>query len=255
MESIKKSKSKKGKKMNNEQNKKYIFQIGFNRCATQALSTAFQKLNVKTIHHSFKLSRECSRYHLAILMYNNLNSLNKQIIKSGLEKYTAFLDMEYVYEDHYLNFYTFFKILEEQNIGSSFIMNIRSCISWLLSRIKLGKASNNSSIYYRNITNEKLKDWINHYFEHSVNVRDYFIRNPVIKKRSKLYLLPLEHKTIPQLLIELKLTNKNIANEKVNFIKNISLTNQQKQLPTEIVSYIHSMVEKHGDPSHPNWWV
>jgi hypothetical protein len=248
-----KNKSKTSESKKQKVNKKYIFQIGFNRCATQALTSAFEKLNVKAAHHSIKLSSQCPRYHLSILMYNNFNSVNKQIIKYELEKYTAFLDMEYVFENYNLNFYTFFKELETQNIGSSFIMNIRSCISWLLSRIKLGKT--NLESYFHNINDQKLKDWIDHYFTHSINVRDYFIRNPTIKARSKLYLLPLEHKTIPQLLKEMNITNKNIPNEKVDFIKNLSLTNQEKELPKSIVDYVHSMIEKHGDPSHPDWWV
>ncbi len=240
-------------KSKNSKSKKYIFQIGFNRCATQALTSAFEKLNIKSAHNSIKISSQCPRYHLSILMYNHFNSLNNKIIKGDLEKYTAFLDMEYVYEDYNLTFYTFFKELEKQNIGSSFIMNIRSCISWLLSRIKLGKQSLRP--YFHNIHDQKLKDWVDHYFTHSINVRDYFIRNPTIKARSKLYLLPLEHKTIPQLLKEMNITNKNIPNEKVDFIKNLSLTNQEKELPKSIVDYIHSMIEKHGDPSHPDWWV
>ncbi len=254
-----KSKQNKSKQDKSKQNKKYIFQIGFNRCATQALTTAFEKLNIKSAHAGIKISLYCPTYYLSILMYNNLKKNFKnpknfnKIIKGPLEKYTAFLDMEYVYEDYNLTFYTFFKELETQNIGSSFIMNIRSCISWLLSRIKLGKQSLRP--YFHNIHDQKLKDWVDHYFTHSINVRDYFIRNPTIKARSKLYLLPLEHKTIPQLLKEMNITNKNIPNEKVDFIKNLSLTNQEKELPKSIVDYVHSMIEKHGDPSHPDWWV
>ncbi len=247
---------KKMKKINHSKSKPkhhYIFQIGFNRCATQSLANAFKKLHLKTIHHNFKSSPQCYRSYLALVMYHNLYNGNHEILRGDLSDYQCFLDMEYIYQNYDLCFYTYFKEMEKQYPGSSFIMNIRPCVSWILSRIKLGKL-NNSSEYYKDITEEKCKEWVRHYFEHSLQVRDYF-NKPNVKKRSTLYILSLEHKTIPQLLVEMNLTSqKNLKNEKINFIQNIKLSNEEKNIPPSVLQLIHELTTQYGDPSNPLFW-
>ncbi len=232
----------------------YIFQIGFNRCATQALYNAFQILGIKSIHHNFKSNPICPRQYLAILMYNNLNTGRKEILQFELKDYQCFMDMEYNYENTSLAFYTFFKEMEEQNIGSSFIMNTRTCESWILSRIKLGKLEE-LGIYYKDITEDKLKSWVEHYFEHSIKVRDYFLRDPKIRKRSKLYIMPIEHKTISDLVREMGLykESKDIV-EKVDFAKSVQLKEEDKRLPKSIINLIQEKIINHGDPSTLEWW-
>ncbi len=232
----------------------YIFQIGFNRCATQSLHNAFEILGLKTIHHSFKTNPICPRQYLAILMYNNLKSEKREILQYELKDYQCFLDMEYVYEDKLLNFYHFFEEMEKQNIGSSFIMNIRSCESWILSRIKLGKMLD-SVIYYREITEEKIESWIQHYFNHCIRVRDYFIRNPIVKKRSHLYIYSIEEKSISELMKEMGLWKEgtNII-EKVDFAKSVKLNEKEKSLSKNIQELIKDKIEFYGDPSNIKWW-
>ncbi len=234
---------------------KYIFQIGFNRCATQAINSALEKVGLKTIHHNFQPSRVCPREYLAILMYNNLrHTTSKKILQYELEDYQCFLDMEYNFQNTSLAFYTFFKEMEEQNIGSSFIMNIRSCESWILSRLKLGKLKN-ANTYFRDITLDKLKSWVEHYFEHCFHVREYFIRNDKVVKRSKFYILPLEEKTITELLREMGLYNgKEEIVKKVNFAKNKMLNEVEKILPESIISLIKEKIRYTGDPSKIDWW-
>ena len=242
------------KKINQKQKKKqsYIFQIGFNRCATQSLTNAFQKLHLKTIHHNFKFSSQCHRSYLALVMYNNLRTGDHKILRNELSKYQCFLDMEYIYQNYHLCFYTYFKEIEQQYPGSSFIMNIRPCSSWIISRIKLGKLKN-ANEYYKNITEDKCKEWVQHYFEHSLQVRDYF-QKPHVKKRSKLYILPIGYKTISQLFVEMNLTHQNIQNEKINFIQNIKLSNEEKQLPSSVLELIQQLTTQYGDPSNPIFW-
>lgn len=232
----------------------YIFQIGFNRCATQALYNALEILGIKSIHHNFKSNPICPRQYLAILMYNNLNTKSKEILQYELKDYQCFLDMEYNYEDKTLPFYTFFEEMEKQNIGSSFIMNTRSCESWLISRIKLGKVEEIGQ-YYKDITEDKLKRWVEHYFEHSIKVRDYFLRNSQVKKRSKLYVMPIEQKTISDLLREMGLykDSKDIV-EKVDFAKGVQLKEEDKKLPSSIIKLIQEKIKIHGDPSLLEWW-
>jgi hypothetical protein len=232
----------------------YIFQIGFNRCATQAINNAFEILGLKTIHHSFKPSHVCPRQYLAILMYNNLkHSPKKKIIQHELADYECFTDMEYVFQDNNLAFYTFFKEMEEQNIGSTFVMNIRSCESWILSRIKLGKKED-TDIYFKEITLDKLKSWVEHYFNHSHKVREYFRLSPVIG-RSKFYVLPLEYKTVTDLMREMGLYNgKGDIVEKVDFAKNKMLNDEEKKLPESIIELIKEKIKISGDPSTLEWW-
>ncbi len=246
------------KTFDKKNSKKYIFQIGFNRCATKALFQAFEKVGIKTLHHHFKPSKICPQQYLATLMYNNLfHTRQRQILQYELEDYQFFGDMEYVFYDNLLTFYTFFKEIEEQNIGSTFIMNIRNCEAWILSRIKMGRVPGMDNYYYYNITEEKLKSWVEHYFEHSLNVRDYFVYNKDVKKRSKFYVIPTDYKTITQLLQEMGLyhDNKEIIG-KINFegIKDVVLTNEEKKIPNSIIKLIKSKIKIHGDPSTLDWW-
>lgn len=234
---------------------KYIFQIGFNRCGTQALTEAFNKLGLKTIHHNFKLSPDCPRQYLALLMYINFtNPFYDNKILYNLKDYQCFLDMEFNYGNQQLIFYNYFKEMEEQNKGSTFIMNIRSCESWILSRLKLGKKI--GDYYYKDITETKIKSWIEHYFDHSIKVRDYFLRNKEVKKRSRFYVLPLEYKTITELMREMGLYSgrNNIVN-RVDFAKNVVLKESEKQIPDSIIKLIEEKIKIHGDPSKPEWWI
>ena len=140
----------------------YIFQIGFNRCATQSLHQSFLKIGIKSIHFRWVPSKTCSEQKLAVVMYDNLCNpeINNKILHGSLSTYQAFSDMEYIYEDYSFNFYTYFKDMENQNHGSKFIMNIRNCEDWLRSRIKLGgRISNNElfkSDYYKSITDKQV---------------------------------------------------------------------------------------------------
>lgn len=253
----------------------YIFQIGFNRCATQSLHETFLKLGIKSIHFRWVPSKTCSEQKLAVVMYDNLCNpqINHKILDGSLSTYQAFSDMEYTYEDYSFEFYKYFKDIENQNHGSKFIMNIRDCEDWLKSRIKLGsrielgsriKIKNKISDvlisdYYKNITNKKLKEWIDLYFRHSVNVRDYF-KLPLIANRSKLYVLPIDEKSITELFREMGIYdgNENI-DEKVDFLKNKrkrqNLTNEEKaHITDDIKEYIKEKIKIHGDPSKLIWW-
>lgn len=237
-----------------EKRHKYIFQIGFNRCATQSLNNAFETLGLKTIHNSFKSNPICPRQYLAILMYNNLRSEKKEILQYELKDYQCYLDMEYVFENELLNFYDFFEDIEKQNQGSSFIMNIRPVESWICSRIKLGKMKD-TPIYYKDITKEKLESWVEHYFNHSLRVRDYFIKNRIVKERSKLYVYSIEEMNITELMREMGIWKEgSMIIEKVDFARSVKLGDDEKNLPKEIEKMIEMKKKENGDPSRLEWW-
>jgi len=238
--------------------KNYYFQIGFNRCATQSLYQAFVDCGLKAIHHNFKTSKLCFREYLATILLDNLQMsvFNKPILDAKLSSYDAFLDMEYIYGDHEFNFNRYFRNIEKQYPSSKFIMNTRECISWLLSRMKLGAKASPYSVYYKNIHTEKLKSWIDYYFEHSLQVRKYFLHTPTVKKRTKLYVYPIQEKSLKEICQELELPNvEKIKEEKVDFVKNIQLTEDEKKYITpEILKYVEDKIKKYGDPSKLIWW-
>ncbi len=238
----------------------YIFQIGFNRCATESIHKTFLKIGIKSLHYGWSPSKLCSEQKLALVMYDNLCNpqINYNILNGPLSKCQAFTDMEYTYEDNYFCFYKFFKDIEKQYPGSKFIMNIRDCEDWLRSRLKLGIKKNNgiyeAIYYYKNVSPEKIKNWVDLFFIHCVNVRDYF-KIPLISNRSKLYILPINEKSITELFREMGIYNgtKDI-HEDTNTMKR-ELTNEQKAMITdEIREYINEKKKKYGDPSKLNWW-
>lgn len=239
--------------------KRYYFQIGFNRCATQSLYQAFIDCGLKAIHHNFKSTRLCFREYIATLMINNLQNVKQEdgkILRGKLLTYDGFFDMNYIFGDQEFNFYTYFKNIERQNPGSIFIFNIRDCVSWILSRIKLGHRASTYQLYYKNIHTEKIKDWIDHYFEHSYLVRNYFLHREPVKKRSKLYVYIINQISLTDFCKKLELPNiDKIKNEKVDFIKNKKLSEEDREhITPEILSYIQSKIDKYGDPCNYNWW-
>ena len=145
---------------------------------------------------------------------------------------------------------------QKQYPSLKFIMNTRDCVSWLLSRMKLGAKASPYSPYYKNINETKLKSWIDYYFDHSIQVRKYFLRTPTVVKRTKLYIYPIHEKSLKEICKELELPNvEKIKEEKVDFVKNIQLTQEeQTHITPEILKYVEDKIKKHGDPSQLNWW-
>jgi hypothetical protein len=241
------------------QKEKYYFQIGFNRCATQSLYKAFIDCGLKAIHHNFKTTKLCFREYIATLMLDNLDkpkSLKKPILEHKLKMYDGFFDMTYIYDDYEFNFYTYFKNIERQYPGSIFIFNTRDCLSWILSRMKLGLSTTKYLLYYKNINEKKIKEWIDHYFEHSYLVRDYFLHKPIVKKRTNLYVYIIDKMSLSDFCKKIELPNsERIKDEKTDFIKNKKLSeDERKHITPEIIKYIQEKIDKFGDPSNYNWW-
>jgi hypothetical protein len=236
-----------------------IFQIGFNRCATQSIEQLFLQYKISTIHHMWQSSKLCYPNYLAIIMEMNLNHPSKNIFYNDINNYQAYLDMEYVYDNNFLEFYSHFKDIDQQYPNSIYIMNIRPIKDWIFSRMKLGKIPNPKP-YYKDIDDSKIKKWIHHYFEHSIKVRDYFIRtNP--QKKNKLIIFSLGHSKLQDIIqqiqnisyIPLHKPSKPIE-EKVDFIQSIKINSNNKKLSPSVTSLIHELIQKLGDPSQLSWW-
>lgn len=236
-----------------------IFQIGFNRCATQSIANALQQHKIHTIHHNWKSSKICYTNYLAIVMQQNFTHPSQDILYGDINHYQAFLDIEYIYEDNHLEFYSHFQDFDKQYPNSIFIMNIRPVKDWIFSRMKLGKLPN-AQPYYKDINDSKIKNWIQHYFEHSIKVRDYFIRDHPLKK-NKLLIFSLGHSKLQDLIQQIeKISSIPIhkpskpIEEKIDFIQSMEINSNEHKLSPSIISYIEELTQKHADPSQLSWW-
>lgn len=102
--------------------KQKIFQIGFNKCGTTSLAQFFAGNGIRTAHYA--------RGQLARRLYLNLNS--GLPVLSGLEKFTAFTDMEDPHENIFGHRH--FKEIYAEYPGAYYILNTRNKINWLNSR-------------------------------------------------------------------------------------------------------------------------
>jgi hypothetical protein len=149
-----------------------IFQIGFNRCGTLCLYNFFKDNKIPSIHWD--------NGNLSLTMKKN-HEQNKPLL-NGLEKYVFFSDMEHFDADIGV-FYShvhFYKLLDEQNPESKFILNTRNVDNWIKSRLN-HKFCGITGFYANfimsrlNISLEQLLDkWRLEWDNHNKDVIEYF---------------------------------------------------------------------------------
>lgn len=157
----------------------FVFQIGFNRCATGALFKLFQNSGVPSLHH-------CGRRHRKAGDYTLLNQNPQKIIDrnirhgrppvEGLEKYRAFFDMEFTDPARRIENYRHFARFAEAYPDALFIMNVRDKDAWLKSRIAHndGKYLRKLSELYNVSHDETVALWAEHFERHVNEVVSYF---------------------------------------------------------------------------------
>ena len=231
----------------NKTNKKIprIFQIGFSNSGSIGLANAFFADNsYKVIYNNFKESEFCYRQYLAILLYQNM--MNKRhIIYKELENYDVFMNMECILAGNILNFNKYFKQIEEDNIGSIFILTIRPVNDWILSVMKSDKIDFNNE--------NDIKSFIDYYFDHCVKLRDYFIRDTYIKNRSKFYVYYLFKTDIQDFFKEMGLAIYPDVTLDQSLYKNHEY-NHHSKINTKLEKYINDKLKIHGDPFQETWW-
>lgn len=156
-------------------NKNYIFQIGFNKCATMTLHTFFIKNNLKSLHWLLNDNKT----PIDNIIINNKNKYNELIknehyttlnLLDGIDEYNVFTDSEEIRKN--------FKLLEKIYPEAKFILNIRDVNEWVCSR--LNHQNGNYTKYLNNVnktnyTNEEfIKIWKNEWIEHCDDVINYF---------------------------------------------------------------------------------
>jgi hypothetical protein len=212
--------------------KKKIFQIGFNRCATQSLSEAFKRIGLRVFHHSNRLGL------LADIMHENCRLGRPAIF--GLDAYECFSDMENASEGIF--FYEKFAMLESQNKDSIFIMNLRPVGDWVESRCRLGDANGDPT--YRNPKIETMIEWVNHYFRHCLAVRKHFEAS----NQTRLFLYPIHKMSVDKLMGDIGLTSSiKVDNIKLDAFEGVS----NLKAPLD---YIQLKLGEVGDPCEKDWW-
>ena len=108
-----------------------IFQIGFQRCGTTAITRFFQRNGVAAIHYDGgRLGRRMAR-----------NLADGLPLISGYERYTVFTNMEYSERDHWFEGFRYWRALMTTYEDSRFILNIRDRERWCRSLFALGHAN------------------------------------------------------------------------------------------------------------------
>ncbi len=236
----------------NNNNKKKIFQLGFRRSGGLILTNALEIAEKKIAFHNIRTAKYCYMQFLAIIMNNNLKEKNKILLKE-LNNYDGFFNLTFEFPDHWFNFYNYFKQIEEQNKGSQFIITVRPILEYILSLIFLYKRS--KVLYAKNINTKKIFEWIDDYFNHCIEVRDYF-KLSHIKKRSELFVF-IPGKIKPEDLLK-KMNVYLYPNVKINISDYSELkfdkNDYNEFINDKILKKIHENLHLHGDPSELKWW-
>ncbi len=246
------------KKSKNENNKnnindKKIFHLGFFRSGSLLLTNTLEIAEKKIAFNMIKTGKFCYSQPLGLIMYNNLNEKNKILLKD-LKHYDGFFNLDYFFPENYFDFGHYFKEMESQYKGSQFIITIRPIIEYLLSFIYFCK-NYGKSYFCKKIDNKKIIHLIDNYFNHCLNVREYFNLQHV-KKRSELYIFIPGKITPEELLKKMKIPL--YPNVKMN-IKDYSEFNFDKEdyylyINDKILKIIYEKIQTHGDPSNFDWW-
>lgn len=157
----------------------FVFQIGFNRCATGAFFKLFQNSGVPALHHCGRKHRKAG--DVTLLNVNPQKIIDRNLRRGrppveGLEKYRAFFDMEYTDQRRRIENYRYFESFARAYPEALFIMNVRDKDEWLKSRIahNEGKYLRKMSELYALRNQEVIDMWAAHYDAHVQQVRDYF---------------------------------------------------------------------------------
>ena len=159
-----------------------VFQIGFNRAGTRSISKFFNDQGHTAIHYR--------KGKLAQVMFKNLNKGREYSLFNGWPGRLSFIDIVLFSDmEDVMNRpvgaqpilgYTYFKELFGHYPGSKFIFNHRPLKGWINSRVRHFKGD--YFLKWQQLTGKNpsqcIKLWVDHYAEHSQNVRDFFADYP-----------------------------------------------------------------------------
>ncbi len=217
-----------------------IFQIGFNRCATQSLASGFRRCGLWVVHHNWKGNRvNQRRKYVTAEILRNLAAGRKPV--EGLP-FDVFTDMEDFYEGTWTTAYTEFRAMDAAYpADAKFIMNVRPCADWIVSRTALTDV-------YAHMTPDVVRGLVEHYFSHCVAVRDYFRG----AKRDRLFVMILGIHTVAD-AVAFGTGGKMITDVSLDFAG--GRERHPEVLTEDVLLWIASHIAVHGDPCDLRFWA
>lgn len=106
-----------------------IFCVGLNKCGTTSLHELFRASGIPSVSAGHARMRP-----VAQTMFSNLSA--HRPLLTGIERFTAFSDLNFLSRRVYLDAHVLFARLDAEYPGSRFVLNTRPKDGWLASRRK-----------------------------------------------------------------------------------------------------------------------
>lgn len=240
-------------KKNNHKSEKKIFHLGFSRSGALILTHTLEIAERKIAFKWIKTAKMCSMQPLAVVMYNNLVEKNEILLKD-LKDYDGFFNLTYTIPKHAFRFNEYFKEFESQYPGTQFVITIRPVLEYILSEIYEHK-TRKITTYNENFDTKNIINRINYYFQHCLNIREYFTQ-PHIKKRSELFVFNPNKITPEELLKKMKIyLYPNVKIDISEFSElSFDVEDYRLHINDKILKHIQENLQKYGDPSTFEWW-
>jgi hypothetical protein len=146
-----------------------IFGIGLNKTGTTSLNEAVKLMGFKSVHW------QCKKGNIKLLIEKN--NANEQALLQGIDDHDAFFDWNHPRTNH------LFKILDEQNPNSKFILHTRDMDDWINSRYQHVRSIPDLEKWQRRYPdnpwyNLDVDAWKKEYQNHHKAVKKYFKDRP-----------------------------------------------------------------------------
>lgn len=157
----------------------YFFQIGFNKCATTAMSKLFQNSGYRSIHGNARrtwrrIEPNTPRVPAQLIIHENMRAGLPALTK--YERFFGFFDLFLITPDLYIENFKRYYILARDYPNAKFILNVRNKSDWLLSRQrhKDGRTFRQERKFRGLRRNELVRYWSDDWDRHLDNVKTFF---------------------------------------------------------------------------------
>ena len=189
------------------------------------------------MHHNWKHGR--FRKYVAHEVLKNLAAGRKAF--DGMP-FQVMTDMEDFFDGRWTTAYTEFRRMAEDYPDAKFVMNLRPCADWIVSRTGLVDVC-------AHMAPDVVLGLVEHYFAHCLNVRDFFRG---VEMRAKLFVMILGVHTVSDVVTWA--TGKPCVRDlNVDFARGHERC--ASRVTAEVLEVISRMTARHGDPCDPRWWL
>ena len=149
-----------------------IFCVGLNKCGTTSLDHLFRASGLRSVSSGNAKIRPA-----AVTMFANLSTYRPLI--TGLERFTAFSDLNYLDGKVYVDAHVLFERLDAEHPGALFVLNTRPKDAWLRSRSQHVSPKGRSYLdrfasAFQVGPDEVLQIWSDQWDRHHAAVRSHF---------------------------------------------------------------------------------